>query len=233
MIVGVGAPETELPHLDVHPASGRFDREQAIDHRFSLVRHVGQTGLLATAICALGVWLAWGADPWVWLGVPIFWVIANLFEWGIHKFPMHRPLRPRVMYRNHSLIHHRAFAGTDQEIASTRELCLVMMPWYTLALVFTSAAPVAVAIGLIGGTGLAGAFLVSAVAYFLFYELIHTLHHLPLIKLQRAGLARRPLLALREHHHYHHQLENMAHTNFNVTIPLADRLLGTYNRRRP
>ncbi|MBL4685906.1 MAG: fatty acid hydroxylase family protein, partial [Nannocystaceae bacterium] len=34
----------------------------------------------------------------------------------------------------------------------------------------------------------------------------------------------------RHHHHRHHQLEHMTRINFNVTPPLADALMGTYER---
>jgi sterol desaturase/sphingolipid hydroxylase (fatty acid hydroxylase superfamily) len=144
---------------------------------------------------------------------------------------MHRPLIPRTLYRNHAIVHHRAFSGAEQEIASRRELCLVMMPWYTLILVFLMASPVALVAALVGGPPLAGVFLIGAVSYFLFYETIHTLHHLPGQTLARTGIGRvRWLGWLRSHHHHHHQLERMAHVNFNVTVPLADAVLGTYER---
>jgi hypothetical protein len=195
-------------------------RAHAMDPSFSLVRHLVKTLGVAAAILMGGAWLALDARSWHWLMLPVFWVVANFFEWGIHRFLMHRPLRPRILYRNHALVHHRAFAGSEQEIRDTRELSLVMMPWYTLVMVFLMASPVAVVAAAAGGKALAGVFLIGAVSYFLLYELIHTLHHLP-----RSG---KVLAGLREHHHHHHRLERMAHVNFNVTLPLADRMLGTY-----
>ena len=36
--------------------------------------------------------------------------------------------------------------------------------------------------------------------------------------------------ALRRHHHHHHNAARMAKVNFNVTFPLADAVLGTYER---
>jgi sterol desaturase/sphingolipid hydroxylase (fatty acid hydroxylase superfamily) len=138
-----------------------------------------------------------------------------------------------MMYVNHALVHHNAFAGDDQEIRSVAELSLVMMPWYTLLFVVVGASPVALAAWLVGGAGFAGVFYVSAILYFLIYETIHTLHHLPRASLDtyRGGRSR-TLAFLRAHHHHHHQLERMAHVNFNVTFPLADRLLGTYESPR-
>lgn len=208
-----------------------FSRDDVVDPSFSLGRHLGRTLGIAAAIAGLGGWLAWGASWWAWLAVPAFWLVANVFEWVIHRYPMHRPLRPRVLYDNHARIHHRAFAGADQDIHDLRELSLVMMPWYTLLFVFAAASPIAVVAGLLGGPGLAGVFLLSAVAYFLFYELVHTLHHLPQPLLQRTWWGRSRLLAtMRANHHHHHQLRRMTEVNFNVTFAIADRLLGTYER---
>jgi hypothetical protein len=211
----------------------KYSREATTDPRFSLSRHLAQTLGVAAAIAALGAWLARDASAAWWLLAPLFWVIANFFEWATHKYPMHRPLVPRMMYRNHAIVHHNAFDGDDQEIRDVTELSVVMMPWYTLLVIFAGATPIALLAALVGGPGLAGVFLVSAVGYFLLYETIHTLHHLPGAVLRRSALGRSAWLArMRAHHHHHHQLRNMARVNFNVTPPLADAVLGTLERPR-
>jgi Fatty acid hydroxylase superfamily len=221
--------------LDADPAAGRRDplayRDRAVLPGFTLARHLAQVLAIAAAFLALGVWLTLGAPAIVWLAFPVFLVIANLFEWGIHRFSMHRPLQPRILYTTHALIHHRAFSGSAQEIRGVRDLSLVMMPWYTLIFVFVIASPVAIVAALLAGWALAGVFLVASVSYFLIYETIHTLHHLRPATLARipAGSSR-TVAALRRHHHHHHQVEHMAHVNFNVTFPLADLVCGTYQR---
>jgi len=206
-------------------------REKATDPTFSLASHLARTLSIAALIAGFGVWLAWDASLMVWLAIPGFWVIANVFEWATHRYPMHRPAWPRVLYTKHAIHHHNAFAGAELEIRDIRELSVVMMPWYTLLIIFGGASPIAVVAGLVGGPALAGVFLVAAVAYFLFYELIHTLHHLTAAQLEHSWLGRSRMLAsLRAHHHHHHQLERMTKVNFNVTFPFADRLMGTYER---
>ena len=81
------------------------------------------------------------------------------------------------------------------------------------------------------GPGLAGIFLLAAVAYFLTYETLHALYHLPVATLNRLGIGRwRLFRALQAHHTHHHVLGRMAHVNFNVTIPLMDVVLGTKER---
>jgi hypothetical protein len=204
-------------------------RDRALQPDFTLRAHLGKVAAVAAAILAAGVWLARASPAWHWLALPTFWAIANFFEWGIHRFPMHRPLQPRILYTNHAIVHHRSFAGAAQEIRDRRDLSLVMMPWYTLVFVFVMASPVALVAWLLGGPGLAGVFLVGSVTYFLFYELIHTLHHLPRARIERLPLAS-ALVFLRAHHHHHHQLQHMARCNFNVTVPLADWVLRTSER---
>jgi hypothetical protein len=219
---GVGASTDRRPKRP-------FSREAELLPGWTLAKHLTRTLGIATAIAVLGAWLAVGAAWWMWLLVPLFWLVDNVFEWAMHRFPMHRPMVPRLLYTNHALVHHRAFEGADLEIRSTHELSLVMMPWYTLLFVFAMAAPIAIAAGLVGGTPLAGVFVLSAVSYFLIYELVHTLHHLRQTTLQRSWWGRRRFIArARRHHHHHHRLDRMAAVNFNVTVPFADRLLGTY-----
>jgi len=144
---------------------------------------------------------------------------------------MHHPLWPRIAYRNHAQSHHLAF--TDQKMTIDRpvELGLIMMPWYTMLALFVVASPVMLLAAALRGPGLAGLFLLGAVAYFLGYEALHAAYHLPEGRLGRMGLGRlRWFRALRAHHRHHNVLRRMAHVNFNVTIPLMDHLLGTAER---
>jgi len=209
-------------------------RDEVLDARFSLARHLGKVLGVAAVILAIGIRLSFGAAAWQWAMLPVFWLVANVFEWTMHRFPMHRPLQPRILYTNHAIHHHRAFDGPAQEIRTLRDLSVVMMPWYTLVFVFVMASPIAVVAALLGGTPLAGVFLVSAVLYFLMYEVIHTLHHLSAVQLQRIPFGTsRAVAALRAQHHAHHQLRRMTEINFNVTFPFADWLLGTFERGQP
>ena len=106
-----------------------------------------------------------------------------------------------------------------------------MMPWYTMLGLFAVASPIMVIAGVLRGPGLAGVFLLGAVGYFLCYETLHALYHLPDATLDRAGIGRlRAFRRLQAHHRHHHILGRMAAVNFNVTFPLMDRLFGTLRR---
>lgn len=206
-------------------------RAAHIEAGYSPWRHMALTLVLATALATVGLALAARARAADWLLLPAFLVIANFLEWMVHRHPMHRPLRPRIMYRNHSQLHHLAFTDANMVIGPSEDLGLIMMPWYTMLGLFALASPVMVAAGLLRGPGLAGVFLLGAVAYFLCYELLHALYHLPDAVLDRAGIGRvRAFRRLQAHHRHHHILGRMAAVNFNVTFPLMDRLFGTLEK---
>jgi hypothetical protein len=220
-----------VPARDPTAAELRFVRADHIPAGYSPWRHMALTLVLATVLATLGLALAVRARASDWLLLPGFLVIANFIEWMVHRHPMHRPQAPRLMYRNHTLLHHLAFTHGQMPITRPAELGLVMMPWYTMIGIFVVTSPVIVVAGLLRGPGLAGIFLLAAVAYFLMYETLHALYHLPDATLNRLGIGRvRLFRKLQAHHTHHHVLGRMAHVNFNVTIPLMDVVLGTKER---
>lgn len=220
---------SEAPAISA--AAARFVRSEHLAADYAPRRHIARTLIIAAAIAALGGALASRARLVEWLLMPVFFVIANFMEWAIHRHPMHHPMTPRIMYRNHAQLHHLAFTEGNLPITSSRELGLVMMPWYTMIGLFAVASPVMVLAGVVRGRGLAGVFLLAAVAYFLMYETLHALYHLPDATLDRLTIGKLRLFRrMQAHHARHHVLGRMAHVNFNVTIPLMDALLGTNER---
>src|SRR6476661_3666354 len=220
-----------LPDRAPPSAELRFVRADHIPGRYSPWRHMALTLVLASALATLGFVLATRARAADWLLLPLFLVIANFIEWMVHRNPMHRPLRPRIMYRNHAQLHHLAFTDGHMVIGPPKDLGLIMMPWYTMLGLFVVASPVMVLAGVLRGPGLSGVFLLGAVAYFLCYETLHALYHLPDATLDRAVVGRvRAFRRLQAHHRHHHILGRMAAVNFNVTFPLMDRLFGTLEK---
>lgn len=205
-----------------------YVRADHIAADYSPARHILTTLSIAAVILSVGVALATRASATDWLLFPVFLFVANALEWTVHRFPMHRPMNPRIMYKNHAQLHHLAFTEQNMPVDSARELDLVMMPWYTMIGLFVVVSPVMVVAALVRGPGIAGVFLITAVTYFLMYEVLHASYHLPDATLARAGLRPGGLFyRLRAHHSRHHVLKRMAHTNFNVTIPFMDWVMGT------
>ena len=97
-------------------------------------------------------------------------------------------------------------------------------------MLLVAASPVAIIAAVLGGPALAGIFYLAALSYFLFYETVHALYHVPPETLARFGIraeGRGVFARMRAHHARHHAPRRMAHVNFNVTVPLADLILGT------
>ena len=213
-------------HEDASDRAGR--RARLLTPGFNLARHLAAFSGLAVAASALALWLARRArlaDLWI---VPAYLLAANVSEYLIHRLLMHRPLWPRTLYKNHTLGHHRAFHHDSMEIGSWRELDLVMMPWFSLLLFFVGMAPLVAIVAWALGRGAAGLFLLTAVITFITYEGMHALYHFPSVVLGRLRLLdNRVFRFLYDHHRHHHRLKRMRWTNFNISMPLADRCCGT------
>ena len=206
----------------------RIERARLLSRGFSLWRHLCAFGALAIAGMTGGGWLAREArlaDLWI---VPFYFLSANVAEYLIHRMLMHRPLRPRALYRGHALEHHRVFHHDAMAVEDWSEMGLVMMPWFSIALLFVGIAPI---IGLAAWAldpGAAGLLLMTSVASFVFYEVLHALYHFPLPVQTRLGLLRnRAFVFLSRHHQHHHRLERMRWVNFNISVPLSDLMFGT------
>ena len=183
-----------------------MNRAEKIPPGFSARTQIARTATLAGLLLVVAIAVGRHASPRAWLLLPAFWVFANFFEWTVHRFPMHRPLHPRIMYRNHAQLHHLAFADGQMAIQNPCELWLIMMPWYTIVMLLVAASPVAIVAALLGGLPLAGVFYVGALSYFVFYETLHALYHLPAPTLARLGLGSHGLFARMQAHHAQHQV---------------------------
>ncbi len=215
---------TQLQDADVRDKK----RARLLRGRFSLRRHLVAFAVLATAGIGAGALLApqaHAADVWI---VPAYLLFGNLVEYFIHRILMHRPLWPRALYRGHTLGHHRAFHQDSMAVSSWREMELVMMPWFTIGLFFVALAPVAYLVAWAFGPGAAGLLLLTAVGSFILYEGMHALYHFPSSVLEQLGLSDNRVFAwLCAHHRHHHRLTRMRWVNFNISLPLSDRLFGT------
>jgi len=211
----------------------RNKRARLLTPGFSLARHLATFAALVAAGLAASGWLLRRAqvrDLWI---VPVYLVIANLTEYFVHRVVMHRPLWPRALYRGHTLGHHRAFQQGSMAIDAWREMELVLMPALTIGVFFLAMGPVVVLVARVFGQGAAGFFLLTAIATFVGYEGLHALYHLPAPVLARTRVSKNPIFAfLERHHRHHHRLARMRWANFNISLPLSDRLFGTLESER-
>lgn len=162
---------------------------------------------------------------WEWAVIPATYVLSNAAEWRIHRDLLHRPTPGlKWLYERHTLMHHRVFLERDLEVRSRKEWGLVLIPPLAVVLLCLATIPLAAAMTALGQPDAGRLFLVTAIAYVLSYEWLHLSYHLPADgPVGRLGIIR----WLRRHHATHHDPARMGTTNFNVTVPLWDRVRGT------
>jgi hypothetical protein len=159
------------------------------------------------------------------LVIPAVFLLANFFEWRVHKHVLHRRRWPlQVIYDKHTPMHHMIYIENDMALRSTQEFRLVLMPAMGVLGVVIATTPFAVGIGYFWSAAAGWLFLVSASVYMVSYELLHLAYHAP----KTSFIGRRAFIAkLRAHHAKHHDPRYMQNWNFNVNIPLFDWITGT------
>ena len=162
-----------------------------------------------------------------WLVIPITFFYANMVEYVVHRFPMHRPTKKlKLLFRRHARQHHRFFTDQAMQFDSIDDFAAVLFPPYliTFFIVFF-ALPVGVLLSFLATPNIAYLFVITAFAYFINYEIFHTVYHLADDHWIYKSQLMRKLRAL---HLHHHDQKLMSHYNFNITYPISDWLFGTY-----
>ena len=67
------------------------------------------------------------------LVIPVAFCVSNAFEWWIHRFIMHRPVKGLMgIYNRHTLAHHQFFTDVEPTFDNTRDFRIVFFPPYAL-----------------------------------------------------------------------------------------------------
>jgi len=159
------------------------------------------------------------------LVIPVAFCISNAFEWWIHRYVMHRPVKGFLgIYKRHTLAHHQFFTHIEPTIDNTRDFRIVFFPPYALVAFMALSLPPAAILGLTGLPNAGWLLLITNVALYLNYELFHycchvkddhIVRHIPLVN------------SIRRHHIAHHNTALMMERNFNLTYPIADWFFDT------
>jgi hypothetical protein len=161
---------------------------------------------------------------WAAVAFVIGTLYASLFEWILHRFIMHKPVKFfRYPFERHALIHHHIFkADETYHLINEEDKYTIPMAWWNgPALIAVGLIPFVIAAlklkswGFVCGAGLACS------GYYAAYEYMHWCMHLPRKRnVERSGI----FFRLNGHHLLHHRYMGK---NFNVVLPLADLCLGT------
>jgi hypothetical protein len=157
--------------------------------------------------------------------VPLVVLLANYFEWRVHRYVLHRRFWPfEVIYDRHTPMHHMVYVEDDMALRDKKEFRLILIPAAGVLGIVLAAAPVAFAIAKLWSSGAGWLFLLTASLFMVSYEVLHLCYHAP----KDSFIGRRALIAkLRTHHARHHDPRLMQRYNFNVTVPLFDWIMGT------
>ncbi|MDP5209289.1 sterol desaturase family protein [Microbulbifer sp. 2205BS26-8] len=162
------------------------------------------------------------------LAVPLGILLYNFMEYAAHRWAGHKKQKlTRLFYNRHTGDHHSFYSPPLLSFASSRDWRIVLFPTYLSAFLAFILAPFC-------GYLLASLFSVNAgyilaaviVLSHLGYEVLHLAYH------QSEGHWFHNVPGLRElaHlHRIHHRRELMKTSNFNLTLPLFDLLLGTFH----
>jgi hypothetical protein len=205
------------------------DRKQAI---LALPRWYSPWGHLAATVgtCVVAIAIAASQLAHVrWfeaLTVPVVFVLANAFEWWVHKSVLHKRRRYplRELFERHTPEHHQRYEEHSMEIEDVREFKLVLIPAIGILGAIVATTPFAFVAGRVLSPNTGYLIMLTAAAYVVGYEVSHLVYHLP----QRMWVSQLWLVrVLRTHHAKHHRMSLMQTRNFNVTIPLFDWLMRT------
>ncbi len=160
-----------------------------------------------------------------WLVVPVAFTAANIFEWWIHKYLMHRPV-PGFMgiYKRHTLAHHQFFTDFEPSFDNQRDFRIVFFPPYALVTFMAMSLIPAMLLKALGLPDAGWLLLITNTALYLNYELFHYCCH---VKDDRIVRHIPFINTIRRHHIAHHNTGIMMERNFNLTYPIGDWLFGT------
>ena len=170
---------------------------------------------------------------WEWFIIPITIIGANLFEWWIHRFVMHKPrIFPgaKAIYSRHTLQHHQFFTEEEMRFAGPHDWRVTLFPPYALAIfIAVLSAPGVIILSFFISTNVGWLFICCTTSFYLLYELMHFCCHVK----DNVIVRNVPFInTIRRHHAAHHNKEIMMTLNMNLTFPFGDWLFGTSDLNR-
>lgn len=216
--------EHEAPDVAEVPDYRKRHRRE-IPEEYNPFVFFGTTNLAGLGIVAAAAWQIEDVAPLEWLTIPLAFLFANFVEYMVHRGPLHVKKQPlEILFNRHTLLHHDYFRHTDMAFTRRQELVAVLFPYWAIGLVLAAALVPYALLLMIATPNVAHLFVIVAIGYYLLYEWLHLVYHLPDESwVARLGLVQR----LRQHHRIHHHRKLMTHYNFNITFPIFDMVFRT------
>ena len=190
-------------------------------------------------VYAIGITAMWvyiqhiNAVVWYeWFTIPVTIVLANVFEWFLHKYVMHRRINffgLRAIYERHTLNHHKFFTDEEIRFRGQEDWRVTVFPPYALVIFIMMSLPGVAVFGYLFGSNVGWLFICSTTGMYLTYEFMHFCCHVD----ENRFVRHMPFInTLRRHHTSHHNRSLMMEVNMNLTFPIADWLFGTSDLNR-
>src|SRR5260370_29457013 len=129
-------------------AAFRADYRTRISPGYSGLGHVlviGAIGLATIWYCARNIV---APTPLEWRVVPAAFLASNIFEWAMHRFIMHRPVKGLLgIYKRHTLAHHQFFTDHEPWIDTPLDFRITFFPPYALTTFICMSAAAALVLG--------------------------------------------------------------------------------------
>lgn len=164
---------------------------------------------------------------WEWLTIPVVFVLCNVFEWFLHRYVMHRPLRWRALraiYNRHTLQHHQFFTDKEMRFADHKDWRVTFFPPFALVVFILMSIPGALLLGWLISSNVGWLLMCTTTGMYLTYEFMHFCCHVD----ENWFVRNAPFVnTIRRHHRAHHDQSLMMERNMNLTFPIADWMFGT------
>ena len=205
-------------------------REKRIGPRYSGPLHLATTVSVSLLVALASALMIEDVSLPEWLTILLTFLYANLSEYLGHRGPMHHKTRFLTkVFERHSIEHHSFFTDEAAIFDTSQDYKAVLFPPVLLFFFIGGfAIPVGALLYFLVSPNVCFLFVLTAVLYFLNYELLHFAYHSdPDSRLGRLPYVNR----LRRHHIAHHNRALMTRCNFNITYPICDRVFGTLYRK--
>ncbi len=201
-------------------------RERCIGPRYSGPLHLATTVSVSLLVALASALMLENVTSVQWLTIPLTFLYANLAEYLGHRGPMHHKTRfLGAVFQRHSVEHHSFFTDTATSFDTSQDYKAVLFPPVLMIFFIVGfALPIGALLYFLIAPNVCFLFILTAVLYFLNYELLHFAYH----SRPDSWLRQLPFMdRLRQHHITHHNRRLMTRYNFNITYPICDRIFGT------
>ena len=162
-----------------------------------------------------------------WLTFPAVMLLGNLAVYIIHRFPLHTVYKPiyEQTFKVHTEYHHYFFTNEMIVYEGVRDFYILFFP-PTIVIGFSCVfLPICYFIlSFFASANVIWLYLGTSALYFLLYEVLHYISHLPE---DHPILIFSPFRYMRNHYVTHHNTKLMYRYNFNIVYPLCDVLFGS------